>query len=344
MVFFDALQERGVPTRFIKFPRQKHGIREPRLLRVRMIEELRWMQKYVLGLEWTPWTRSEEHEPAGRIAFHSDRDGNSEIYTIAPTGADETRLTFNDDYDGFPSWSPDGEFILFQSDRDGRDAIYVMSADGSGVRRIPNTENGRYPKWSPDGRSIAFFAERDGNTEIVVVDADGSNPRILTNHPATDETPSWTADDRTLAFQSDRNDDRTGDRSGEDWHSNFGIFTMEADGGGVREITGADTNDENPSISPDGRSVVFQSYMFDSLVIAVADVESGEKTILTDSALISGSPAWASDGSKIVFDSNRDGNFEIFVMDADGSNQRQLTHTEDCENSGAAYFRPTRGE
>jgi dipeptidyl aminopeptidase/acylaminoacyl peptidase len=57
MVFFDALQEMGIPTRFIKFPRQTHGIREPRLLRIRIVEELRWMQKYVLGREWTSWER-----------------------------------------------------------------------------------------------------------------------------------------------------------------------------------------------------------------------------------------------------------------------------------------------
>jgi dipeptidyl aminopeptidase/acylaminoacyl peptidase len=57
MVFFDALQERGVPTRFVKFPRQGHGIREPRLRRIRFVEEIRWMQRHVRGLEWTPWTR-----------------------------------------------------------------------------------------------------------------------------------------------------------------------------------------------------------------------------------------------------------------------------------------------
>jgi dipeptidyl aminopeptidase/acylaminoacyl peptidase len=57
MVYFDALQERGIPTRFIKFPRQAHGVREPRLLRVRLVEEFRWMQKYVLGVEWEPWIR-----------------------------------------------------------------------------------------------------------------------------------------------------------------------------------------------------------------------------------------------------------------------------------------------
>jgi len=57
MVYFDALQERGVPTRFIKFPRQGHGVREPRLLRVRITEEIRWMQKYVLGEDWKPSER-----------------------------------------------------------------------------------------------------------------------------------------------------------------------------------------------------------------------------------------------------------------------------------------------
>jgi len=58
-VFFDALQERGVPTRFIKFPRQKHGIREPRLLRIKMVEEIRWMQKHVRGEDWSPTERTE---------------------------------------------------------------------------------------------------------------------------------------------------------------------------------------------------------------------------------------------------------------------------------------------
>ena len=59
MFFFDALQELGVPTRFIKFPRQKHGIEEPRLRRVRFVEEFRWMQKWVRDLEWSPWQRPE---------------------------------------------------------------------------------------------------------------------------------------------------------------------------------------------------------------------------------------------------------------------------------------------
>ncbi len=276
--------------------------------------------------------------PAAVIAFHSDRYGSSDIYSIAADGSNEVRLTYDDAEDAFPSWSPDGASILFQSNRANDDAIYVMNVDGTNPRRIPNTENGRYAKWSHDGRYISFFAKRDGNTDIFIVDANGANPRNLTAHAATDETPSWTKDGTRLAFQSDRNDRRTGDRQSENWHPNFGIFTTKADGSDALEITGNKTNDENPSISPDGRHIVYQSYIHDSLAIVVVDVKTKEKHVLTDLSHVNGSPAWSSDGSKIVFDSNRDGNFEIFTMDADGSNQRQLTATDGVENSGAAMF------
>jgi len=276
--------------------------------------------------------------PGARIVFHSDRTGNSEIYRIAADGSNEIQLTNNHADDSFPSWSPDGESILFQSNRNDADAIYVMNADGTNQRRIPNTDNGRYAKWSHDGRYVAFFARRDGNTDIMIVDVDGSHPRNLTTHFATDETPSWSKDGARLAFQSDRNDPRPGDRTSDEWNFNFGIFTIAADGGDVREITGVETNDENPSISPTGHQIVYQSYIDGGLAIAVVDVRTLQKRILTDLAHVNASPAWSNDGSKIVFDSNRDGNFEMFTMDADGSNQRQLTFTDNAENSGGAMF------
>jgi dipeptidyl aminopeptidase/acylaminoacyl peptidase len=59
LMFFTALRDRGVPTRFIKFPRQQHGVREPRLLRVLHVEETRWMEKYIRGRDWEPWVREE---------------------------------------------------------------------------------------------------------------------------------------------------------------------------------------------------------------------------------------------------------------------------------------------
>ncbi len=60
MMFFHALREIGkAPVRYINFPREPHGFREPRHQRRRDIEEIRWMQKYILGIEWKPWERKE---------------------------------------------------------------------------------------------------------------------------------------------------------------------------------------------------------------------------------------------------------------------------------------------
>ena len=63
MMFFTAIKDIGkAPVRYIKFPREPHGFREPKHQRIRDIEEIRWMQQYVLGMEWEPWERHEKGE------------------------------------------------------------------------------------------------------------------------------------------------------------------------------------------------------------------------------------------------------------------------------------------
>jgi len=137
-----------------------------------------------------------------KIAFHSDRDGNAEIYSIHADGTNETRLTNDEADDRFPSWSPDGSKILFQSDRNGERGIYIMNADGSDVRKIKNTDGGNYAKWSRDGTMIAFFADIDGNTEIALINADGTNQTEVTGFETNDENPSISPDGSRIVFQS----------------------------------------------------------------------------------------------------------------------------------------------
>jgi len=85
-----------------------------------------------------------------RIAFASNRDGNSEIYVMNVDGSDLTRLTNNPTNDGYPAWSPDGERIAFISDRDGNREIYLMNADGSGQTNLTNNPaHDRSPAWQP---------------------------------------------------------------------------------------------------------------------------------------------------------------------------------------------------
>lgn len=63
MMFFQALKDQGKETRYIRFPREPHGFREPRHQRTRDVEEIRWIQKYVRGIDWEPWQRPDKTEP-----------------------------------------------------------------------------------------------------------------------------------------------------------------------------------------------------------------------------------------------------------------------------------------
>ena len=61
MSFFTALNDIGkAPVQYIRFPREPHGFREPRHQRIRDIEEIKWMQKYILGKDWTTWERKKD--------------------------------------------------------------------------------------------------------------------------------------------------------------------------------------------------------------------------------------------------------------------------------------------
>lgn len=77
MMFFTALKDIGrAPARYLRFPREPHGFREPRHQRTRDVEEIRWMQKYVLGLEWTPWERPAEDDEEEDAPITQDGDAS----------------------------------------------------------------------------------------------------------------------------------------------------------------------------------------------------------------------------------------------------------------------------
>jgi len=62
MMFFAALKDLGKEVRYLKFPREPHGFREPRHVRTLYVEEIKWIQKHTLGLDWEPWKRKKEQK------------------------------------------------------------------------------------------------------------------------------------------------------------------------------------------------------------------------------------------------------------------------------------------
>ena len=275
-----------------------------------------------------------------RIAFHSNRDGNWNIYVMNADGSDQTRLTDDPAADSWPSWSPDGRRIAFISPRDDPDPddddriweIYLMNADGSGQTRLTNDSAWHsLPRWSPDGTRIAFQSRRDENWEIYVMNADGSGRMRLTD--TSNAEPSWSPDGRYIAFTSDRD-------------GNTEIYMMNADGSGQTRLTHNDASDRFPSWSPDGQRIAFYSYRDENWEIYVMNADGSGQTRLTDNPARDLRPSWSPDGRYISFSSDRDDPdpddddriTSIYLMNADGSDQTRLT--DDSASDHASDWSP----
>jgi len=234
----------------------------------------------------------------GKIAFASTRDGSEQVYVMNADGTNQTRLTSSLPGNYYPAWSPDGTRIVFTSELDSRQRIYVMNADGSNQTPL-TTGNGddHSPAWSPDGTKIAFVSTRDGGwLRIWVMNADGGDQRPLTTNPTADASPAWSPDGSDPVRLTNTSYDAT--------------------------IVAGD-----PAWSPDGTRIAFVTNRGGGwFSIWVMNADGSHQTRLTDYLADGmGDPAWSPDSTKIAFGSMHLSNWEICVMNADGSDRRTLT-------------------
>jgi Tol biopolymer transport system component len=172
-----------------------------------------------------------------------------------------------------------------------------------------------------DGK-IAFASNRTGDYEIFVMNADCTGLTQLTHNPATsDYHPAWSPDGTRIAYA----------------HSSAigtDIFVMSADGSRVTQLTNEAGDDHEMSWSPDGTKIAFTSNRHGDYDIFVMNADGTGAGKLTDTPTNDREPAWSPDGTRIAFSSGgsgghgsrtRTGNYEIYVVNADGSGERKLT-------------------
>jgi ABC-type sugar transport system substrate-binding protein len=160
---------------------------------------------------------------------------------------------------------------------------------------------------------IAFDTNRDGNREVYLMGPDGKDPVNLSNNPADDWDPSWSPDGSQIAFVTNR---KNGSAQGQ-----F-IYVLNADGLNLRQLT-TEKGSDRPDWSPDGRMIAYES---DGDIFFINADGSGKSTNLTNSPEQDSQPNWSPDSHRLLWLSGKDGRWNIFVMDANGSHKQQLTN------------------
>lgn len=221
-----------------------------------------------------------------------------------------------------PDWSPDGKQIVFESTKDGKFSVYTMKVDGSSLRKLTVDEsNNEQPRWSPDGKQIVFISDRSGELRLYLMNADGSNQRRVGNTDDLDYLPDFSPKGDWLVFQSRPK------RSGLD----HDIYIIRTDGTRRTRLTDQKANYSSPRWSPDGKRILLVKTDFiPPDVIAEMPKMNREERI------------------KVITNRNRSG--EIFVINRDGSNPKNLTNNNigedraEWSNDGKTiYFRSENG-
>jgi TolB protein len=247
------------------------------------------------------------------IAFASNRTGTKEIWVMDYDGANPRQVTGHKSTSLSPDWAPGGGRLAYTSFVGGPPGVYVANLSTGDKKPLAiDGDQNISPSFSPDGRRVAFSRALGANPEIFVADADGGNLRQLTRSQAIDTNPAWSPTGREIAFTSSRG-------------GNPHIYVMDADGSNLRRLSFEGDYNDGAAWSPEGDTLVYASRRGGRFEIARTELATGETTVLTSGGGSNEGPCFAPDGRKIAFTSSRGGGPQIWVMDEDGSNPRQLT-------------------
>jgi Tol biopolymer transport system component len=252
--------------------------------------------------------------PPGKLVFYTNRDGNSEIYSMNSDGTTPVRLTNDAGSDTNPDVTNDGTKITFVSNRDGNGEIYIMNADGTGqVRLTNNTTFENFPVFNSDGTKIAFIAVRDGGAaEVFVMNSDGTGQTALTDNVEANTLPAFSPDGTKIVFRSDRD-------------GNSEIYVMNVDGSNETRLTNTPEFESNPDYSPDGSKIIYESKPTSDSSnneIFIMDADGTDPIQLTLGHFSNESaPAFNPDGTWVTFSSNFNAltGTDVYVVKADGS-------------------------
>ncbi|MBI4446595.1 MAG: PD40 domain-containing protein [Acidobacteria bacterium] len=262
------------------------------------------------------------------IAYTSARGGSKEIFVTDYDGWNARSITANGGLNKFPDWARDNSRLAFVTSLQGsgRWELWIQNLKGGkNVVKVPSSFVSS-PSFSPDGNKIAYStrAESANDPDLFISDPDGGDRRNITRHPGIDTSPSWSPTGQQIAFISDRSGTPQ-------------VWVVDADGSNLQRLVNEGGHCDSPNWSRDGRFVAYSwqaptQWKHD---IYLVDVSTGKIFQLTSGNSSNEHPHWSPDGRHIVFQSDRSGSKQIFIMNADGNNLRQVT--AQGSNEGPAW-------
>lgn len=296
-----------IDSRQLIFERFFENTREnERALAHRVSDEIVKFAKGVDGIAQTRLLYVTEQVPSVKEVALMDADGFN-----------PRKLTSYGKLTAGPVWGANGTEFYFTSFHGNRGNIYGMQINSGSTWEIAAYGGTNHsPAWSPSLRRLAMVLSRDGNSEIYTSTRDGSGLNRLTETPLTEGSPTWSPDGSKVVFVSNT-------------EGGVHLFLMNADGSGRRRLTTRGSWNDAPSWSPDGSRIAFVSRIGGVNDIFTMDAAGTPASYrrLTQNQGQNESPAWAPNSRHLTFSSNRSGQWQVYIMLDDGSNQRALTTT-----------------
>ncbi len=260
------------------------------------------------------------------IAFASNRDGRTGIFLVPPLGGRVQRLadtnslflsSMNQALGGIP-WSPDARTLLFSRQApDGSAAIWEIELDSRRETQLTRPEPGVQDlnaSWSFDGSRIVF--SRDG-TLWLLTPGDAPQP-LLEDEPVEGSEPAWMPDGDRILFTSSRS-------------GNSDLWEIDTVSGSLRQITTSPGEDITPALSRDGRIAYTEASHEQHLYVVSLEDLSHER--LTSHTGSNESARISPDGTRIAYETDRTGNYEIWVIDRATDSETRLASHPASDNS-----------
>jgi Tol biopolymer transport system component len=247
-------------------------------------------------------------------------DTRYQVYTLAIDGTDIRRINDKGD-DACSFYFPDGKRIIWTSSKDHPELansnysnpsdyprgaeIYSSKLDGTDVKRLTN--NNVYDaevSVAPNGKWILFGSERSGKMELWKADIDGSNPVQITHLDGWEPGGSFLfRDGKTIIFRAWRSEDAKANKKG----LPMDLFTIQADGTGLKQLTHDGGTNWSPFPAPDGHHYVFVKVLPPhNYEIFLGDLNSDQQVRLTYNDAFEGYPSLSPNGHWLLFTSTRD--------------------------------------